>query len=195
MKVTFEASESLCCRIFRLKVQCSIDFGLGLKQRSVSISWKQKALQTMHGILSEQRAAPQSMPLAGGATDSAIDAYAGRVLASRSPPETCVEPSLAPYVTSVLRASSFVTAASSGTASSSFPSEDDYANLATDIEEYDSLMELLQEHCGMDEAVARSAIRSIAAAVRTGTVDPFGEEIGTRSIHGGFLDFLISRVS
>ena len=137
----------------------------------------------MHGILSEQRAAPQSMPLAGGATDSAIDAYAGRVLASRSPPETCVEPSLAPYVTSVLRASSFVAAASSGTASS-FPSEDDYANLATDIEEYDSLMELLQEHCGMDETVARSAIRSIAAAVRTGTVDPFGEEIGTSSFGG-----------
>ena len=135
----------------------------------------------MHGILSEQRAAPQSTPLvAGGATDSAIDAYAGRVLASRSPPETCVEPSLAPYITSLLRSSSFI---ANGSASS-FPSEADYANLATDIDEYDSLMELLQEHCSMDETVARSALRSIAAAVRTGTIDAFGEEIVASSFGG-----------
>eukprot|EP00563_Minutocellus_polymorphus_P016226 CAMPEP_0181057650 /NCGR_PEP_ID=MMETSP1070-20121207/20365_1 /TAXON_ID=265543 /ORGANISM="Minutocellus polymorphus, Strain NH13" /LENGTH=850 /DNA_ID=CAMNT_0023137081 /DNA_START=348 /DNA_END=2900 /DNA_ORIENTATION=- len=141
----------------------------------------------MHGILSEERAAPQST-LAGSsgqmmATEAAIDAYASRVLSNRSPPEACVEPSLAPYITSLLRASSFISSGA-GPSESSFPSEADYANLAADIDEYDSLMELLQEHCGMDVEGAQSALRSIVAAVKTGTVDPFGEDLVIGSFGG-----------
>ena len=154
----------------------------------------------MHGILSEgqqpHRAAPQSsaaaaVPIAGGsnqlaATEAAIDAYASRVLSSRSPPEACVEPSLAPYITSLLRASSFIADGTGPPSESSFPSEADYANLSQDIDEYDSLMELLQEHCSMDVDVAQSALRSIVAAIKTATVDPFGEDIVTGSIGGSF---------
>ena len=158
----------------------------------------------MHGILSEgqqqsHRAAPQSsaaaaVPIAapaGGsnqlaATEAAIDAYASRVLSSRSPPEACVEPSLAPYITSLLRASSFIADGTGPPSESSFPSEADYANLSQDIDEYDSLMELLQEHCNMDVEVAQSALRSIVAAIKTATVDPFGEDIVTGSIGGSF---------
>ena len=158
----------------------------------------------MHGILSEgqqqhqHRAAPQSQSSAavsinagGGsiqtmmATEAAIDAYASRVLSSRSPPEACIEPSLAPYITSLLRASSFIADGSGPPSESSFPSEADYANLSVDIDEYDSLMELLQEHCGMDVEVAQSALRSIVAAIKTATVDPFGEDIVLGGSLGG----------
>lgn len=117
------------------------------------------------------------------ATEAAIDAYAGRVLSSRSPPDACVEPSLAPYITSLLRASSFISNGS-GPSESSFPSKSDYANLASDIDEYDSLMELLQEHSGMDAEAAQSALRSIVAAIKTGMVDPFGEDIVIGSFGG-----------
>mmetsp|Transcript_32950 Transcript_32950/g.71305 ORF Transcript_32950/g.71305 Transcript_32950/m.71305 type:complete len:912 (+) Transcript_32950:402-3137(+) len=138
----------------------------------------------MDGILSSSAAtekrlsAPQSQsqpntqPHMHTATEAAIDAYAGRVLSSCSPPEACVEPSLAPYITSMLRSSP----------SKSSPSvllSADPSTIRAEIDEYDALMELLQEHCSMNADAAQSALRSIAVSVKTGVVDPFGEDTPT----------------
>lgn len=139
----------------------------------------------------QQRAAPQSGwdtvtsgrdrdPHPHTATESAVDAYASRVLSNRSPPETCVEPSLGPYITSILRGS-LATSASLD------------IDVQSEITEYDSLMELLEEHCSLTGDVARGALRSIAVSVQTGIVDPFGEDpvvgsYGASSL-GGFSSF------
>jgi len=47
-----------------------------------------------------------------------------------------------------------------------------------DLEEYPSLMELLEEHCNMSSTVARNSLQRIAKAVRTGIFDHDGDSTG-----------------
>jgi hypothetical protein len=82
------------------------------------------------------------------AVESAVDAYATRILKEMSPPEACIDESLGPYVTSLLRCS-----------------DDGEVTL---IPEFESLLELLEEHCSLTSESATSALTTIATAVRTG---------------------------
>jgi hypothetical protein len=90
-------------------------------------------------------------------SSQAIDTYAQTILEQHCLKQDTQTPddSLGPYITSLLRASDIV--------------QDDYVNV-TQLEEFDSLLELLQEHCSMDAAEAASCLQKIATAVRTGHV-------------------------
>mmetsp|Transcript_14995 Transcript_14995/g.23047 ORF Transcript_14995/g.23047 Transcript_14995/m.23047 type:complete len:613 (-) Transcript_14995:10-1848(-) len=88
------------------------------------------------------------------AVESAVDAYATRLLRKESPPEACIDDSLGPYVTSLLRCS--------------LTSESDDVQ---ELPEFDSLIELLIEHCNLNEKAAASALSTIAIAVTTGRMD------------------------
>jgi hypothetical protein len=97
----------------------------------------------------------QQPTISTSATDSTIDAYASRILKQKSPPEACVDDSLGPYVTSVLR---------SCCSSSS-------SNLK-DTPEFEALLELLQEHCSLSVKEANDILQTIATSVQTGFVVP-----------------------
>jgi hypothetical protein len=84
------------------------------------------------------------------AVESAVDAYATRILKEMSPPEACIDESLGPYVTSLLRYS-----------------DDGEVTL---IPEFESLLELLEEHCSLTSESATSVLITIATAVRTGII-------------------------
>lgn len=75
----------------------------------------------------------------------AVDAHATRLLLEKSPPEACVDSSLGPYVTSVLRRAP--------------------GNAATD-----DLIELLESHCQITSDVAREILSDVSLAVRTGDI-------------------------
>ena len=77
------------------------------------------------------------------AVASAVDAYATRLLRVNSCPSAGVDPSLGPYVTSILR--------------------------RRDCDE-EQLLELLQDHCGMSLDVAQETLETLSRAVRTGVV-------------------------
>jgi len=85
-----------------------------------------------------------------------VDAHATRLLLKVSPPEACVDSSLGPYVTSVLRES--LAAAGNTTA------------LLRGDATHDNLVELLEGHCQISSGAAREVLSSIALAVRTGDV-------------------------
>ena len=89
--------------------------------------------------------------------ESVIDAYASRILRINSPAEACIDPALGPYVTSIIRCALL----------------NDPANKLEldDIEEVDSLLELLEEHCIMDRESAKNALLNIYITVKTGVVD------------------------
>lgn len=89
------------------------------------------------------------------AVESAVDAYASRVLLEASPAEACVDESLGPYVTSLLRCSLSEMTSDGGVSS---------------IPEFDSLLELLEEHCSLSEEAAKKTLTTISTAVRTGIV-------------------------
>jgi hypothetical protein len=90
--------------------------------------------------------------LSNAAVESAVDAYATRILKQTSPPEACIDESLGPYVTSMLRCSLA-------------------ENLAVqNIDEFESLMELLEEQCSLTPDGAETALEEIAMAVKTGIV-------------------------
>lgn len=89
------------------------------------------------------------------AVESAVDAFATRVLSDASPAEACVDESLGPYITSLLRCSLHEMDPNKGVSS---------------IPEYDSLIELLEEHCSLDEESATAALTTLATAVKTGIV-------------------------
>ena len=94
------------------------------------------------------------------AVESAVDAYATRVLTGASPAEACVDESLGPYVTSLLRCSLH-------------EMED-----VSSIPEFESLLELLEEHCSLSEESATAALMTIATAVKTGVVpEPHGNGV------------------
>ena len=109
------------------------------------------------------------------AVESAVDAYATRVLKTSSPPEACIDESLGPYVTSLLRCSLL---------------DSSEANV-TSIPEFDSLVELLEEHCSLSPESATGVLQTIATAVKTGVVqDPVGKKGGngfTRAFETGSL--------
>jgi Smr domain len=100
-------------------------------------------------------AALSSSPTVGGgwaAAESAVDAYATRVLQASTPPEAFLDTSLGPYVTSVLRGA------------------DDLNQDVTALAEFEALVELLEDQCSMEPEVASRALRLIAEAVVTGIV-------------------------
>eukprot|EP00934_Nitzschia_sp_Nitz4_P008312 Nitzschia sp. Nitz4//scaffold244_size29068//26118//28211//NITZ4_008068-RA/size29068-processed-gene-0.23-mRNA-1//-1//CDS//3329543868//8302//frame0 len=101
------------------------------------------------------------------ASESAIDAYATRVLHELSPPETAMDDSVGPYVTSVLRCCEIL-------------SEDQ----VTSVPEFESLCEFLEDQCAMTQDVATSALKKIAQAVITGT---FPQDVTTSAHTSGGL--------
>ena len=94
------------------------------------------------------------------AVESAVDAYATRVLQASTPPETFFDTSLGHYVASVLRGAEIQKSSSSAVA------ELDVTSLA----EFEALLELLEDQCNMERDVATAALKSIAEAVVTGVV-------------------------
>mmetsp|Transcript_28052 Transcript_28052/g.39429 ORF Transcript_28052/g.39429 Transcript_28052/m.39429 type:complete len:799 (-) Transcript_28052:48-2444(-) len=117
--------------------------------------------------------------------NAVVDAYATRVLKEKSGSDTCIDESLGPYVASLLRCSL------EQFDPYHLPTEYD----VTSIPEFESLVELLEEHCNLSAQSAQDALNSIAMAVtgRTdmeqlsgGRVRPLGRPRGS-SI--GSLDF------
>ena len=98
------------------------------------------------------------------AAESAVDAYATRVLQASTPPEAFLDTSLGPYVTSVLRATQ------------------ELSLDVTSLAEFESLLELLEDQCNMEPDVATRALKKIAQAVVTGIVP-----VETRKHQGGGL--------
>jgi hypothetical protein len=92
-----------------------------------------------------------SQPISA-AVDSAVDAYATKLLREKSPPEACIDENLGPYVTSMIRCS-------------------ELSERVEDIPDFDSLMELLEEHCTLNSADALIVLSTIAKAVRTGDIE------------------------
>lgn len=88
----------------------------------------------------------------GSAVESAVDAYATRVLQASSPPDAFLDTSLGPYVASVLRCTEM--------------QDSD----VTALVEFESLLELLEDQCNMERDAATKALQSIAEAVVTGLV-------------------------
>jgi hypothetical protein len=82
------------------------------------------------------------------ASDAAIDSYASKVLKRESPPDAVIDPSVGPYVTSLLRCADL----------------HDVKNLSS-LEEYESLLELLEDQCNIEATVATNALQVIAEAV------------------------------
>jgi hypothetical protein len=95
----------------------------------------------------------------------AIDTYAQNVLEQHCLRQDLQIPddSLGPYITSLLRASDIVKSGLS----------------VESLDEFDSLKELLQEHCSMNEAEATKSLQKIATSVRTGHVPAANDEYGT----------------
>ncbi|CAJ1957270.1 unnamed protein product [Cylindrotheca closterium] len=87
------------------------------------------------------------------ALETAVDAYAIRVLRRLSPPEAVVDESVGPYVTSLLRCADI-------------SSKDE----VTKLPEFESLLELLEDQCSMENESATQAVLAIATAVCTGTI-------------------------
>jgi len=96
---------------------------------------------------------------------TAIDAHASRILRLSSPSSACIDSSLGPYVTSILRCSS-----SDG--------DDDVAvgGYLDNLPEFEGLMELVMEHCCMSRDVAKKALQSIFVSVKTGRVNEAEEK-------------------
>lgn len=96
------------------------------------------------------------------AVDSAVDAYATKLLRQKSPPEAIVDENLGPYVTSMLRSTK--------------------SEHVEELPDFDSLMELLEEHCSLERENAMSVLSTILKAVRTGVM---GE---TKSLLSSIMD-------
>jgi len=94
------------------------------------------------------------------AFESAMTAYASRILSQNSPPQACFDSSVASHIVSTLQSNSRSTY-----------TQPDAQIPVQDLDEYASLMELLEEHCSMSLTVARNALQRIAKAVRTGSFD------------------------
>lgn len=91
--------------------------------------------------------------ISSAAVESAVDAYANRVLETMSPTEAVIDASVGPYVTHLLRCAEI----------------HDMEDL-TSLSEFDSLLELLEDQCNMEEDSATDALKAIAKAVCTGIV-------------------------
>ena len=103
-------------------------------------------------------------------SDAEVDAYAQRVLESRATQSP--DSSLGSYVTSLLRSSDLAT-------------QD-----LKDIAEFDSLVELIREHCDFTELDSLEALQTIATAVKKKEI-PFDDSTSTKargSIYNNNLD-------
>lgn len=118
----------------------------------------------------------------GPAFETAVASYASRVLKKKSPPESVIDSSVGPYVTSMLR-SSLESDATTAMSSSSSQGFNGTIVQVQSLAEYDSMLELLEEHCNMSEEVAKNALQSIAKAVVTGVFDD--DEVRSLSSFGG----------
>ena len=123
--------------------------------------------------------------LSGPAFETAVASYASRVLKKKSPPESVIDSSVGSYVTSILKPA---LESKSGDNDNTSPNGNNNGNGSTrdiqieTIAEYDSLMELLEEHCNMTEEVAKSALQSIANAVLTGVFND--DDVRQHSTYG-----------
>ena len=106
--------------------------------------------------------------LSNAAVESAVDAYATRILRQTSPPEACIDESLGPYVTSMLRCSL----------------RERHVAIQS-IDEFESLLELLEEHCSLTPDEAENALEEIATAVKTGLVP-----VDTKPDYGPYVGLL-----
>ncbi len=101
----------------------------------------------------------------GPAFETAVASYASRILKKKSPPESAIDSSVGPYVASKLRS------ALESKFSTRITITDTNTIQVENLDEYGSLMELLEEHCNMSEQGARSALQYIAKAILTGVFD------------------------
>lgn len=95
------------------------------------------------------------------AVDTAVDTYASLVLRIYSPPESNIDSSLGPYVCSILR----------NATSNTIQEQESYYRYLEEVPEADSILELLEEHCGMGVDEAKNALWIIVTSVQTGIVD------------------------
>jgi len=102
------------------------------------------------------------------AFESVVTAYASRVLSYKSPPEACFDSSVASHIVSTLQTTLSVSP------TTDYAHYDIHAAIQ-DLDEYQSLLELLEEHCNMNTTVAHDALHSILKAIRTGDFDTNGE--------------------
>jgi len=92
------------------------------------------------------------------AIEITVDAYASRIIKECSAPEVCIDSSVGSYVTSILRCANVDSTKTNVTIN------------VQSLTEYDSLVELLQEHCNINDEVAHSALQNISNAVQTGNI-------------------------
>lgn len=107
------------------------------------------------------------------AIEIAVNAHATRLLQEKSPPEACVDSSLGPYVTSILRGALINNITESSISS---------------LPEYESLIELLESQCQMPSEVAQEVIADIALAVKTNEVPNHNNHINNGTHAQCFAD-------
>lgn len=112
------------------------------------------------------------------AVEIAIDAHATRLIQNNSPPEACVDSSLGPYITSILRE---VLLTSNKHYTNNAATSTTVDELLSSSQEYESLIELLESQCMMELQVASHVIHEIARAI---TTNGRGEYIYNRSTLG-----------
>eukprot|EP00569_Conticribra_weissflogii_P006215 CAMPEP_0171338852 /NCGR_PEP_ID=MMETSP0878-20121228/7578_1 /TAXON_ID=67004 /ORGANISM="Thalassiosira weissflogii, Strain CCMP1336" /LENGTH=823 /DNA_ID=CAMNT_0011840675 /DNA_START=369 /DNA_END=2840 /DNA_ORIENTATION=+ len=112
------------------------------------------------------------------AIEIAVDAHATRILRAHSPPEACVDSSVGPYVTSILRDA--LPAKNIGQSGSKWSK----TSISQQIPDYDSLIELLESQCYMIPSVAKDVIWEIALVVEKEEVS----DSVVSSIHSSFDD-------
>jgi hypothetical protein len=83
------------------------------------------------------------------ATPAEIDTYVQQLLEEKADADSVPDASLGPYVTSVLRTADPTTAGEE------------------DLPEYDSLRELIEEHCWIDSSQSEALVKQIALAVQS----------------------------
>lgn len=113
---------------------------------------------------------------AGGsaAIESAVDAYASRVLEAAAPAEAVLDGSLGPYVTSVLRS----------------VDEEESSQDVTSSLEFEALVELLEDQCNMEPEAATKVLQQIAKAVVSGVIPPAPRKLQAGGLYsnGASLD-------
>lgn len=112
------------------------------------------------------------------AIEIAVDAHATRILRAHSPPEACVDSSVGPYVTSILRDA--LPTKKKGQSGSKW----NKTSISKQIPDYDSLIELLESQCYMTPSVAKDVIWEIASVVEKEEVS----DSVVSSLHSSFDD-------
>ena len=107
------------------------------------------------------------------AFETTLISYANKILKIKSPSSANIDTSLAPYVTTILRAALSNLSQTDLVDLQSESSSALGARIET-IAEYEALVELLMEQCEMISDDAHSALNSIARAIQTGEFQYFG---------------------